>query len=354
MTWLIYGANGYTGSLVARLAVERGERPILAGRRAEPVAALAKELGLEHRVFSLASPVAMSEALDGVTAVAHCAGPFSTTARPMIEVCLSTRTSYLDITGEIDVFEYAFARDTAAREAGVVLLPGAGFDVVPTDCLASMLAAELTDASVLELAFLPRGGMSPGTARTSVEGAALGGRARINGELVSVPLGWRSRTVPFPSGVRDVVSIPWGDLSSAYRSTGIPTITTYAHVRVSRRATRAGGALVRPLMRVPRLRTLAGQLATRRTTGPDAATRSRTNYEVWGEARNDAGETVSATLVCPNGYDLTADSVVRAAARLDAAAVPPGTHTPATAFGPDFVRELHGVTMSTVTRSSRT
>jgi saccharopine dehydrogenase (NAD+, L-lysine-forming) len=314
---------------------------------------LAKELGLAHRVFSLASPVAMGEALDGVGVVAHCAGPFSATARPMIEVCLSTRTSYLDITGEIDVLEYAFGRDLAAREAGVVVLPGTGFDVVPTDCLASMLAAELADASVLELAFLSRGGMSRGTARTSVEGAALGGRARINGELVSVPLGWRSRAVPFPSGVRDVVSIPWGDLSTAYRSTGIPSITTYTHVPVGRRATRAGGALVGTLMRVAGLRALAGQLVTRRITGPDAASRSRTTYEVWGEARNDAGDTVSATLICPNGDDLTADSVVRAVVRLDAAAVPPGTHTPATAFGPAFVRQLDGVTVSAITRSSR-
>jgi short subunit dehydrogenase-like uncharacterized protein len=145
--WMIYGANGYTGRLIARLAVQRGERPILAGRDAAAVGALAAELDLPHRAVSLHDAAGLREALSGVAVVAHCAGPFDLTAAPMVEACLATGTHYVDITGEIGVFEAVFARDDDARAAGVVLLPGAGFDVVPTDCLAAMLHAALPTAT---------------------------------------------------------------------------------------------------------------------------------------------------------------------------------------------------------------
>lgn len=245
MNWLIYGASGYTGELVARLAVVRGERPFLAGRGADRVGTLAAELGLEHRVFRLDDPDGLRARLDGVDVVAHCAGPFVATARPMVDACLATGTHYVDITGEIDVFEQIFGRDADARAAGVVLLPGSGFDVVPTDCLAAMLSRALPFATELDLAFYTRGGMSPGTAKTSLQGAATGGRVRVDGRLTRVPLGWRSRAVPFSSGSQDAVSIPWGDVSTAYRSTGIPTITTYIRAAPAH-SRRAGARAGRP------------------------------------------------------------------------------------------------------------
>ena len=152
-TFLLYGANGYTGQLIAREAVVRGQRPILAGRNAEAVTALARQLGLEHRIFSLDDAAATCAGLEGVTAVLHCAGPFAHTARPMIDACLEARVHYLDITGEISVFEMAAVRDTEAMAAGVMLLPGAGFDVVPSDCLALHLHRRLPTATHLALAF---------------------------------------------------------------------------------------------------------------------------------------------------------------------------------------------------------
>src|SRR5439155_25076639 len=113
-----------------------------------------------------------------------------------------------------------YTQDEAARGSGVVLLPGAGFDVVPTDCIAASLAAALPGATHLELAFLVAGGMSRGTARTSLEGMAAGGRRRVDGVLVPTPHGEPSRVVPFPaSGSVEVGAIRWGDLASAYRST---------------------------------------------------------------------------------------------------------------------------------------
>lgn len=230
MGWMIYGATGFTGQLVAELAVDRGERPILAGRDAAKVAAVATPLGLPHRAFDLGDAQSVDAGLRDVEVVAHCAGPFSATSAPMVAGCLRSGVHYLDITGEVDVFESVFAKHDAAVDAGVVLLPGSGFDVVPTDCLAAMVADRLPSATHLDLAFQARGGISGGTLKSALEGAAGGGRARISGELQPVPMGWRHREVPFPSGARQASSLPWGDVSTAYRSTGIDNITTFARL----------------------------------------------------------------------------------------------------------------------------
>jgi short subunit dehydrogenase-like uncharacterized protein len=365
MDWMIYGANGYTGGLVARLAVERGEHPILAGRRAGPLGELAEELGLEYRVVGLDDGPALRAALDGVGVVAHCAGPFSQTARQMVEACLARGVHYVDVTGEVEVFEWVFGRHEAARDAGVVLLPGAGFDVVPTDCLAVMLASALPTATHLELAFLAGGGLSPGTARTSLEGMASGSRRRVDGALVATQFGEPARTITFPvTGPREVGAIPWGDLASAYRSTGIPNITVYGRVPAQRGPASPLRRAATRLMGVGPVRRAAEQAVAARLTGPDPQTRARTRTEVWGEVRDAAGEVRTASLVGPNGYDLTADSVVRvvrllgagagagagsgadAGAGAGAGAVEPGAHTPATAFGADYVRTLDGVTVN--------
>ncbi|WP_137813540.1 saccharopine dehydrogenase family protein [Gandjariella thermophila] len=342
MSWMVYGANGYTGRLVAELAVRRGERPLLAGRSAPKVAELAGRLGLEHRVFDLVDPAGVRAALDGVEVVTHCAGPFSVTSAPMVDACLATGTHYLDITGEVDVFERVFARHADAEQAGVVLLPGGGFDVVPTDCLAAMLAAALPGATELDLAFLAGGGMSPGTLRTAMEGSAAGGRVRVNGELRTVPIGHRDRVAEFPSGPRRVTSIPWGDLATAYRSTRIPTITTFTSVPGPAGVVGKVQSFAAPLLRSSAVQQIGKDLLGL-VRGPAEERRAASRSEVWGEVRDGAGRTATAALTAPNAYDLTADAVLRAVGRLRSGSVRPGAHTPSTAFGADFVRELDGV-----------
>jgi len=341
MRWLIYGANGYTGELVARRALATGERPVLAGRAGPSIEALAGDLGLEPRVVALSDGDALRAALSGVDVVAHCAGPFAATARPMVDACLATGTHYLDVTGEVEVFEEIYGRHDEAVAAGVVLLPGGGFDVVPTDCIAARLAAALPGATALDLAFVLRGGRaSRGTLRSALDGMSRGGLRRVDGRLVPAPPGRPTRTVEFPTGAAGVAAIRWGDLASAYRSTGIPNITTYARLAPSG-LMRAGGAPLGRLMALGPARRAAAALVDRMPAGADAASRARSRCEVWGEVRDAAGDAVSAALTGPDPYDLTADAVVRAVGRL--AEVPPGAHTPATAFGPEFVETLDGV-----------
>ena len=189
---MIYGANGYTGELIAREAVKRDLRPVLAGRTAAKVEQLASNLGLQGRVFDLGNAAATSKSVEGMGLVLHCAGPFSATAAPMMAVCLATRAHYLDITGEISVFEHARTLGAAARAAGIVICSGVGFDVIPTDCVAAALKAALPDATHLALGFDSRSGFSPGTAKTSVEGLAQGGKVRQDGRIISVPLAYKT------------------------------------------------------------------------------------------------------------------------------------------------------------------
>lgn len=198
--WIIYGANGYTGELIAREAVRLGLKPTLAGRNKAKVEALAQELGLGYKAFGLDNVDAVSEQLQGFKLVMHCAGPFSATSKPMMEACIKAGAHYLDITGEISVFELAQSLNSQAEKADVVLCPGVGFDVIPTDCVAAALKEALPDATHLALGFDSKTGLSPGTAKTSTEGMAEGGKIRKNGKITTVPLAHYVRTIDFGDG----------------------------------------------------------------------------------------------------------------------------------------------------------
>jgi short subunit dehydrogenase-like uncharacterized protein len=205
-TWMVYGANGYTAKLVVAEAIRRGMKPILAGRSESAIEALGREHNLPVRIFALDDVSRVTGNLVDVHTVLHCAGPFSATAVPMMEGCISARCNYLDITGEIDVIEWAVALGPRAETRGVTLIPAVGFDVVPTDCLAAMLAERLPDATQLELAFAGSGGLSPGTTKTMVEGMSQGGRARVDGLIVRVPLAWKSKEITFADKPRGATS----------------------------------------------------------------------------------------------------------------------------------------------------
>ena len=340
--WMIYGANGYTGELIAREAVRRGFKPVLAGRSAEKVAALAHELGLEHRVFALSSAAEVGAGIAGMALVLHCAGPFSATARPMMGACLAARAHYTDITGEIAVFELAHALDAEARQNGVLLCPGVGFDVVPTDCLAAALKQALPDATRLALGFDSRGGMSPGTARTSVEGLAQGGRVRREGRLVTVPLAWRTRRIDFGDGEKLAMTIPWGDVSTAWHTTGIQDIEVYipASPKLVARLKRMNW--VRPLLGLGPVQTWLKRRVGKTVRGPREEQRARTPTHVWGEVGNGAGRVVTGRIKVANGYDVTVHASLGIVERVLGMGRVAGHLTPSQLVGPGFIEQLPG------------
>lgn len=339
-TALLYGAYGYTGELVARRAVDAGLDPILAGRREKPLRALAAELGLDPRVFGLDDPVAPH--LTDVDVVAHCAGPFVDTYQPMVDACLATGTHYLDITGEIPVLEAIKQYDDLAAESDVMLLPGAGFDVVPSDCLAAYLHERLPGSTELTLAF-DVGGMeaSGGTLETMVEGLGEGSAVREDGHIVSVPYGERTRTIDTGEGPQTMTAFAWGDVSTAHHSTGIPNIGVY--VPVSDRGQRVMSAMnvLGPVLDVGPVKRGLRWAIDQTVEGPDEEVRETESTYFYGEA-TDGETTVRSRVDTPESYRFTALSVVEILGRiLDGEAVS-GYQTPSSAYGSELVLAIEG------------
>lgn len=338
-TFLLYGATGYTGSLTARTAIERGLRPMLAGRNTTKVKALAEALGLEWRAFPLDDVAALDRALHEVPVVLHCAGPYSQTYKPMVEACLRTRTHYLDITGEMLEHLALAERDAEARAAGVMLLPSVGFDVVPSDCLAVHLKRRLPTATHLTLAFQAVGGWSRGTMISAVDAIDRPGMIRRNEKLIRVPAAWKTRDVDFGAGPVRCVTIPWGDLATAYHSTGIPNIETYmALPGAGRSGLKMAGLLANPLGKRLLLR-----LVQLFPEGPDERQRATGYSLLWGEVTDETGNRAAARMRTPHAYTLTALAALAAVERALAGDVHPGYQTPASAYGPDFALTIPGV-----------
>jgi len=343
---LIYGSYGYTGDLVVERTLDEGMTDdvdvVLGGRSPGKLEEQAVAYDLPSRAFTLDHPSAIERRLDGIDAVLNCAGPFARTADPLVDACLATGTDYLDITGEIDVFEALAARESEAVSADVTLLPGAGFDVVPTDCLAAHLAEALPDATSLALGFQAVGSVSRGTLRTAVESIGEGGAVRREGRIEGVPADYRSREIDFGRGPTLAVTIPWGDVATAYRSTGISNVEVYAAVPERAIDLLAVTDRLAPLLDREWVRRALSAVVDRTVVGPDPDQRAAGRAYVWGEV-TDGSETYKARLRTPETYTLTARTAVESARRVLAGEAPTGYQTPATAFGADYVTEFEGV-----------
>ena len=340
--WMIYGANGFTGSLIAYEAKSRCLAPVLAGR-GDSCRALGRTLGLETRIFSCESARDVAENLQGIDLVLHCAGPFSATSAPMVEACLKAKVHYLDITGEIAVFEAIHSQRAQFRERGVVAIPGVGFDVVPSDCLAMMLKEKMPDATRLSLGFKSSGKMSPGTAKSMIEGLSLGGAVRSDGKIQSVPSAYKVRNILFDKKSEPAVTIPWGDVSTAFYSTGIPNIEVYIGTSPSAVFFLKALPYLRKSLNIPLVQEGLKKLAQKLIKGPSEQERKKARSILWGEVSNFKNEILEMRLKVPEGYSLTADTAVIAVEKVLEGKVSPGAWTPSQAFGSRFILEIKGV-----------
>ena len=340
--WMIYGATGYTGALIAHEAVKRGLKPVLGGRTASKLQPIAAELDLQSGVFDLGDAAATLRNVDGMSLVLNCAGPFSATAAPMMKACLGSHAHYLDITGEISVFEHAQTLDVAARAAGIVLCPGVGFDVIPTDCIAATLKANLPDATNLALGFDSRSGFSPGTAKTSVEGLAHGGKVRREGRIITVPQAYKTRRIDFGDGEKLAMTIPWGDVSTAYATTGIPNIEVYIPASPTMVARARNVRRIAWLLRSRAVQNFIKWRIEKSITGPSAEKRYAQPTFVWGEATNARGDKRVARIKTANGYSLTVTGALTVVEHMLTYNGPGGAFTPAKLMGPELVTRLPG------------
>jgi short subunit dehydrogenase-like uncharacterized protein len=342
--FLLYGATGYVGRAAAQLAVDRGLQPILGGRNGPALEEQASDLGVEYRVSSVDDDANLDVAMRGTPVVLNCAGPFIETAESILDACLRTNTHYLDITGEPPVYEMASDRDAAAKRAGVMLLPSAGFDVVPTDCLAAYLKQRLPTATALTLSFRAKGpaGMPPGTLNTMIEMIPYGSNKqhRVDGEVV-VASTRKTRMIDFGDGEELASMMTWGDVILAYKSTGIQDIENYLVLHPETVNQMDLVDRIRPLFKVPLVRDMAKKQLRGGATEEE---RDQTATAVWGEVTDGAGGVAVARLHGPEaGLVWTAAAAVGIVQRILGGDVTPGFQTPSTAYGPDLIFDVDGV-----------
>jgi short subunit dehydrogenase-like uncharacterized protein len=340
-SFLIYGSYGFLGRAITRLAKQQGLQPILAGRNKEKVKQQAGELGSDYRVFALDDAREIHSGLENVELLLNCAGPYMHTYKPLVEACLHQGCHYLDLTGELNVFQGIAAFDEQAQEKDVMLLPGAGFDVVPTDCLAVHLQKRLPEATHLTLAFHFDGpaNLPPGSLNTMVEMFPEDWSQvhREDGELRVAPGKRKSRLVDFGRGPTKAVMLTWGDVFTAYYSTGIPNIENYMVLGEDLVRQLRLTSILRPLFRFEFVRRLA------RSTMPEGSTaeeRAVSYGRVWGEVMDNQGNKAVSRITGPEATvewtSLTTLGIVR---KIFNGEYKPGYQTPAMAYGADFVLE---------------
>lgn len=342
--FVIYGSYGYTGQLIVQRALQMGLHPILAGRNEKRLRAQAEQYNLESRTFSLKEAEKLDAALLEVDAVLHCAGPFVHTFRQMAEACLRTKRHYVDISGEILGFEALVAMDGQAKEAGIMLLPGSGFDVVPSDCLAAHLKQRLPNATHFRLFVRGVGaGISRGTAKSAIENMHRQGMIRRDGRLIQVPPAWNVREQDFGRGYTKVVSVSWGDVSTAYYSTGIPNIETYFAFPDIAISFMRSMRLIGPLIYNRVAKNILKSLIHLYPQGPKEESRSSGRAILIGEVTSQNGGRASSKLITPEAYNCTALTTVEIMKRILHGETKNGFQTPSLVYGADFIRQFKGV-----------
>lgn len=337
---MIYGAYGYTGKLITELAVKKGLHPILAGRDETKTHSLAEKYQLSWKSFTLENQPKLLSILQDIDILMNVAGPYSKTATHLVNACIAAKTHYLDVTGEIEVFEWIASKNEAAQKAGITLLPGCGFDVVPSDCLAAILKTKMPDATHLSLAFKGVSSFSRGTALTMLENVHKGGKIRENGIIKEVSSAHKTREVFLKNKNRLAVSIPWGDVSTAFYSTGIPNIIVYmatnAQMIKGMKMTRYFGWFVG----MPFIQNILASRIKATIDGPSETNRKNEKSYLWGEVKNRVGNRLELYLETPEGYQLTALTAVKIIQKLAKEPISTGFLTPSKAFGEEFILEI--------------
>ncbi len=346
LNFLLYGAYGYTGRLITRLAKEYGLSPTLSGRNESKLRAMAAEFGLTYEAMDLNDTAGLRELVGRFPLVLHAAGPFQHTADAMHEACISAGVHYLDITGEIPAFAMAAKRSAAAEAAGVMLMPGVGFDVVPTDCMAAYLKKQLPEAIELTLAFAWQGGMlSHGTAKTMLEGLGHPGAVREHGKIRAVPAAYKTASFPFTDKkTLQAVTIPWGDVFTAYFTTGIPNIETYFAVPPGQIKQMKYSNYLAPILKLGFVRNFMRKRIEARPAGPDDAGRKRAETYIYGQVKDVSGKAVTARMRTAEGYTVTAHTALTIVKRVLAGNWKAGYQTPAGLYGADLIMEIEGTT----------
>ncbi|TWC62004.1 short subunit dehydrogenase-like uncharacterized protein [Pseudomonas sp. SJZ103] len=321
-TLMIYGATGYTGRMAAEHAKKLGLALVIAGRNAERLASLAAQLEVQYRVFSAQAPSA--DALDGIDVLLNFAGPFAHTAGTLMQACIKAGVDYLDITAEINVYRLAEQLGSDAAAAGVMLLPGVGWDVVPTDCLAMHVAQRVRQPQSLRIALQVPGSMSRGSALSVGEIIGAGVMARVDGQLIATPDA-QPQLLDFGDGPVLCAPLSFGDLVTAWHSTAIADIAMFVHI--------SGDAFPEgDLSQLP--------------DGPTQVERDAHRARAIAEVTGADGSVARSVIETVNGYSYTPLAAVEAARRVLGGERRSGFESPAHLFGVGFAQTIAGTRIS--------
>lgn len=346
---VVYGSYGYTGKLIVNECRTRNLQVMLAGRNEEQLKHQSVQSGYPYTLVDSNDVEGLKKLLEPAMVVIHCGGPFRYTAKTMFEACLATKTHYTDITGEYQVFEALALLDGPAKEVGITVMPGTGFDVVPSDCLALHLKNRLPSATHLQLAFtMSKGGLSRGTSKSMTEGLGYGGMIRRDGRLTTIAMGEEVMEIDFGSFKTKTICIPWGDISTAWRSTGIPNIEVYTGATDSMIANARRSKYINWLLRMRWVKDIMLKKIDKKPAGPSDKKRESGRSFLWGKVSDPSGKSYTTTLETISGYSLTAKTAVLIAEKILKGDVKTGYQTPAMAYGPDLIMEIESTTRKDV------
>ena len=341
---LIYGAYGFSGTGISRLAADYGITPVLAGRNESKLKPLAESLGYDYVVLGLENNHDnLVAVLKHFEIVLHIAGPYTFTGKPMLDAVVAAGTHYVDLTGENHVIQAQLDRDEEFKAANIMVMPAVGYDVVPTDCLNVYVANKIDNPSkltvVLNTYYTAAEGavITRGTMKSGLEMIGRPLLMRQNGEMVEVSA---AKVIKREQEGREqtLVQIPWADMITSYVSTGIPTIEVFQLQEGEIPAW------------IPRLaqydfgRRLLGWLIDNFSPeGPPPDAQQQRQSRIVSTVTNDAGESASAALITPETYLLTFHSTLIVAKRVIDGYWDPGFQTVGKVYGPDLVLEVPGV-----------
>jgi len=327
----------------ARAAARNCEAAGLASE-ADILYRLAETLDLPFRTATLDDAGAVNAALAGADVLLNAAGPFSLTAGPLIEACLSLGIHYLDISAECAAIEAASRFHKEALRRRIMIMPAVGFDVVPSDCLAAHVAARQRGARRLAIGISGLQLMSRGSGRTIIEDFARPVMIRRHGRLEPVAPGTLEHLFDYGSGPRASVAVEWGDVSSAYYTTGIPDISVYFEATLPVRATLQAKRVWGPLWGSPLGKLWWQAHLPMIPAGPSSRERAEHAAVLVAEAEDAHGEKATSRLCTPEAYTMTAMTAPAVAERVLAGDLEIGFQTPAKVYGADFVLTFPGVT----------
>ena len=338
---VVYGSYGYTGKLIVNICRTKNLQVVLAGRNEKQLKMQSQDSGYSYQVVESSDSEGLKKLLTPAAIVIHCGGPFRYTAKTMSDACLAANTHYTDITGEYQVFESLLKLDQKAKELNITIMPGTGFDVVPSDCLALHLKNRLPSATHLQLAFtMSKGGLSRGTSKSMTEGLGEGGLIRQDGKLTYCALGSKVLEIDFGSFKTKTLCIPWGDISTAWRSTGIPNIEVYTGATDSMIANAKRSNYLNWLLRMRWVKNYLLKQIDKKPAGPSDEKREGGRSFLWGKVKDATGKECVSRLETLSGYSLTAQTAVLIAEKIIAGNFKAGYQTPAMAYGSDLIMEI--------------